>query len=63
MGRKVQIRVSYQADAGYLMRLAQAIELDTKRPPEWKRTAIGYINSIAVMFLKDAGVITDSKSK
>jgi len=57
MGRKVQIRVSYQQDAGYLTRLSQAVEMDEKRPLKWRREVIMRINEIIVMFLRDAGII------
>ena len=52
MARKPDIRVSYQGDANYLVRLAQAIELDEKRPAKWRRDRIEQLNTLAIELLQ-----------
>lgn len=37
MPRHVDIRPNYLADSSYLLRLIEAIELDTEQPEDWRR--------------------------
>ncbi len=52
MGRKVQVRISYQADARSLMRLIEAIEVDPHRSLSWKRKASRLARELATMLVK-----------
>ncbi len=52
MGRNPKIRVSYNDDAQYFIRLADAMERDTARPIQWRRPIIGQLNDLAAKFLK-----------
>lgn len=52
MGRNVQVRASYQNDAGYLTRLVKAIEIDPGRPVSWKKKVIAALNVVIVSFLQ-----------
>lgn len=52
MGRKPKIRVSYQNDAGYLVRLAQAIERDDQLDKKHKAELIGLLTSASSLMLK-----------
>lgn len=54
MGRKVQPRDSYEPEAGYLLRLIQAIEVDTKGPPQWRKEQIERLNEAAQSFLQES---------
>lgn len=53
MPRTPQIRVSFRNDAGFLMRLADAIERDDKRSPAFKATALSHINNLISMFVEE----------
>lgn len=52
MGRNVQVRASYQNDAGYLTRLVKAIEIDPNRSVPWKKKVIAALNIVIVNFLQ-----------
>lgn len=54
MGRRVQPRDSYEPEAGYLLRLIQAIEADTKGPPQWRKNQIEKLNEAAQSFLQES---------
>jgi len=47
MGRLPKLRASYDADALFLFRLAQAIEMDHLRPKNWREQMIGRIKTLA----------------
>lgn len=51
MGRNPKIRVHYNADATYLIRLAHAIEMDTGRPLAWREDMISRLQLLARAFL------------
>jgi hypothetical protein len=44
--------MSFSADCLYMMRLTQAIELDTQRSDAWKRAAIHHTMSLVELFTK-----------
>ena len=52
MAREVKIRANYKQDAGYLLRLARAVELDPKRSPAWKREIVSTLTSLSVKLLQ-----------
>lgn len=47
MGRLPKLRASYDADALFLFRLAQAIEMDHLRPKKWREGIIARIKTLA----------------
>lgn len=53
MGRKPKVRASYQHDAGYLIRLADAVDRDPTKEREWKAEVRSKLHSVASMFLTD----------
>jgi hypothetical protein len=53
MARTPKIRVSFRNDAGYLMRLDDAIERDDKRSPAFKTQARAHINALITMFVEE----------
>lgn len=55
MGRPVQIRASYVADAQYLTRIARAVELDDKRPREWRKKVIDLLEELTGLFMSSKG--------
>ncbi len=52
MGRNPKIRVSYNDDAQFFIRLSKALEGDKTRPVRWRRKMIGKLNDLAGEFLK-----------
>lgn len=52
MGRNVEVRQTYQADALYLQRLIKAIEKDPRRTNEWKKTAVLNLKSVVSMLFE-----------
>ena len=54
MGRNVKPRLSYEADATYLGRLATAVELDDKTSHEWKKEVIACLNLVRSKFMSHA---------
>jgi len=68
MPRLPAIRVSYQNDANYLLRLVDAIERDTKRPIPWRKKMISQVKALALEFINapEAGsveVVKERKGK
>lgn len=66
MPRLPAIRVSYQNDANYLLRLVDAIERDVKRPLAWRKKMIVLVKALALEFINapEAGVVElESESK
>lgn len=63
MPRLPAIRVSYQNDANYLLRLVDAIERDTKRPASWRRKMIGLTKDLALEFINapEAGAVENGE--
>lgn len=53
MGRRVQPRVTYQADLRFLMRLIEAIMQDKYRSLKWKRLAIRRARALTALLLKE----------
>ena len=51
MSRRVQIRVSYSADATYLSRLLQAVERDNRLSPELKGRIIGNLQVLISLLI------------
>lgn len=52
MGRNVKIRVSYDHDAQYLLRLKNAIENDHARPLEWRVEVMGQLQELIEAFIQ-----------
>lgn len=52
MAGKLRRRASYQADAGYLIKLAEVIERDTTIAPSDRREIITSLNGLGVKLLK-----------
>jgi hypothetical protein len=48
MPKPIKIRTSYHADAAFLHRLAQAVEMDTHRPLEWRKKVIAAIQQLTM---------------
>ena len=53
MSRKPKIRISYQSDAAFLVRLAQAVEEDKKRDKKWKKEVLTHLNALTMIFIED----------
>lgn len=51
MARLPAIRVSYQNDANYLLRLVDAMERDTKRDLAWRKRVITMTRDLALEFI------------
>ena len=51
MARPVSRRVSYRRDAAFVLRLEEAIGLDTIRSPSWKARAASMARAFAQMLL------------
>lgn len=54
MGREVKVRLSYQADVGFLTRLSRAVELDKKMPKGRKQKCMAAINALQSEFLAES---------
>ena len=52
MSRPVQMRVSYENDAGFLLRLSKAIEKDQKQPDTWRREILTTIQTLVQLLLE-----------
>lgn len=65
MPRLPAIRVSYQNDANYLLRLVDAIERDTKRPIPWRKKMISQVKALALEFINapEAGPVEVTKER
>jgi hypothetical protein len=55
MGRKVKARDNYRAEAIFLSRLKEAVEIDAKRDDDFKRKAIGLLDQLFVLFATEGG--------
>ncbi len=64
MPRTVAIRASYQQDAAFLLRLAEAIDKDPAVSVEKKREAIEQCNSLAmaIIHLRESNADTAKKA-
>jgi len=51
MARPVAMRLSWRADAAYLLRLEEAIEKDTTQSPRWRRETWRLARRLAQKFL------------
>ncbi len=51
MPRNPKVRTSYNADAQYMLRLQHALEMDRKRPLEWRQAVISQLQAIAQTLL------------
>lgn len=47
MGRRTAIRTSYNSDAQFMLRLADAVSRDDKRPPNWRSEVVDSLKSLA----------------
>lgn len=47
MPRNPKVRVSYNADTAYLLRLQHAVEMDRKRPLVWRQAVISQLQALA----------------
>ena len=63
MPRLPAIRVSYQNDANYLLRLVDAIERDTKRPLSWRKKMITQVKALALEFINAPEAGTEEVKK
>ena len=52
MGRNVKIRVSYDHDAQFLIRLKNAVEHDHLRPLEWRIEVMGQLQELIEAFIQ-----------
>jgi hypothetical protein len=52
MGRNVKIRVSYDHDAQFLLRLKSAIENDHARPLDWRIEVMGMLQELIEAFIQ-----------
>lgn len=50
-GRPSRTRDTYTRDATYLTRLAQAIEVDTRHSPKWRKDCTGLIQQLVALLL------------
>lgn len=50
--RALAPRISYQADAAYLAKLADAVQRDTRFSLDKKRALVGSLNSISIEFMR-----------
>ena len=51
MGRRIQIRPTYNPDAAYLTRLETAVAMDSLRPADWRTQVMSKIREVAVLLL------------
>ena len=63
MGRPPKVRVSYMADASYIVRLLQAIEADETRPAKWRRGVCEKLNGVVAELLQAPAPGPPSKKK
>lgn len=52
MGRQPKIRVSYDHDAQYLLRLKHAIENDHSRPLDWRQEVMSMLQELIEAFIQ-----------
>lgn len=53
MGRKVKARDNYRAEAIYLNRLKEAVEIDEKRDGGFKRKAVDLLDQLFILFVTE----------
>lgn len=51
MPRALQTRVTYQADAAYLVKLGDAVERDTRFNNEQKKEIVSALNKVSILFM------------
>lgn len=51
MARTPKLRINFEADVAYLLRLKQAVEDDEEWPQEWKDRAIPLIGDLALFLM------------
>lgn len=52
MSRPIRQRVSYDADAGFLMALVQAVEKDVRQTEEWRNETVRLLRLAATQLLQ-----------
>lgn len=52
MARRPKIRASYDNDAQFLLRLADAIARDTMRPQAWRNQMADRVKALAIDFMQ-----------
>ena len=57
MGRNPKLRVSYDADAQYMLRLKHAIECDSNRDMKWRIEAISLLQQLIEVFIQAPPII------
>ena len=57
MGRNPKLRVSYDSDAQYMLRLKHAIECDSDRDIEWRKEAISKLQDLIEIFIQAPPII------
>lgn len=63
MPRLPAIRVSYQNDANYLLRLVDAIERDGKRDLKWRKRMIVLVKGLALEFINAPEPVLEGQEK
>ena len=51
MSRPIQVRASYTADASFLSRLLQAVEIDDRKDSKWRKEVITHLQRLIVLFV------------
>ena len=62
MARKVSIRVSYNSDARFMLRLKEAVEKD-KRDPEFSRNVSSLLQDLAKLLIVGPTIEKNKKAK
>lgn len=57
MGRNPKLRVSYDSDAQYMLRLKHAIEFDSGRDVEWRKEAINLLQQLIEIFIQAPPIV------
>jgi hypothetical protein len=52
MGRNVKIRVSYDHDLQFLLRLKRAVEDDNNRPVDWRSEVMTQLQGLIELFVQ-----------
>jgi len=63
MARQVEPRQNYQADANFLIRVAKAVEIDTRLAIEVRRQLLYHLNSASAIMLTDVAKQFSDKVK
>ena len=61
MGRNPKLRVSYDADAQYLLRLKQAVEHDNLRPVGWRSGVMTQLQELIETFISAPNPVVTAK--